>query len=146
MGWREWVTLPDLGVSAIKGKLDTGARTSALHTFFIEPYNENGKRMVHFGLHPLQRQKNVEIICRAEVLDRRMVLDTGGKKELRYVIRTSLNMAGVEWPIEVNLTNREDLRFRFLIGRTAMENRLAIDPGRSYVLGRKSAKSYLNRK
>lgn len=146
VGWREWVTLPDLGVNAIKAKLDTGARTSSLHTFFIEPYSENGKSMVHFGLHPLQRQKDIEIICQAEVLDRRMVLDTGGKRELRYVILTTLTMAGVEWPIEVNLTNREYLRFRLLIGRTAMENRLSIDPGRSYVLGRNLAKSYLKRK
>ena len=142
VGWREWIALPDLGVTAIKAKLDTGARTSSLHTFFIEPYRDEGKDMVRFGLHPLQRRKDFEVICSAQVLDRRMILDTGGRREFRYVIRTTLSLKGMEWPIEVNLANREDLRFRFLIGRTAMEKRLVVDPGRSYLLGRTLAKSY----
>lgn len=141
VGWREWISLPDLGVKNIKGKLDTGARTSSLHTFIIDPYTEDGKNMVRFGLHPLQRRKDIEIICNAEVLDRRMILDTGGRRELRYVIRTTISLAGIQWPIEVNLANREDLRFRFLIGREAMKNRLVVDPGRSYVHGRIRSKS-----
>ena len=142
VGWREWVALPGLGLNAIKAKLDTGARTSSLHTFFIEPFDEDGKKMVRFGMHPLQRRKDVELICQAEVLDRRMVTDTGGNRELRYVISVDLSMAGTLWPIEMNLTNREELRFRLLLGRTAMKDRLSVDPGRSYVLGRKLSKYY----
>jgi len=142
VGWREWTTLPGLGVKAIKAKFDTGARTSSLHTFFIETYNHDGKNMVRFGLHPLQRSKNVEIVCCTEIQDRRIILDSGGKRELRYVIRTTLSIAGLEWPIDVNLTDREDLRFRFLIGREAMEKRLIVDPGRSFTLGRSLAKTY----
>ena len=140
VGWREWSTLPDLGIKAIKAKLDTGARTSTLHTFFVEPYDKDGKEMIRFGLHPFQRRKDYEVTCSAEVLDRRVILDSGGKRDHRYIIRTTLSLAGLEWPIEVSLTNREDLRFRFLVGREAMKNRLMVDPGKSYVLGRPGGK------
>ena len=143
VGWREWTALPDLGVNAIKAKFDSGARTSSLHTFFIETYGDQGKEMVRFGLHPLQRRKDMEIICSAEILDQRVILDTGGRRDLRYVIRTTLSIAGRLWPIEVNLANREDLRFRFLIGREAMENRLIVNPGRSYILGRTLSKTFV---
>jgi hypothetical protein len=142
VGWREWVALPGLGVDAIKGKLDTGARTSSLHTFFIEPFREGGKDMVRFGLYPLQKSKDIEVICCAEILDRRMTSDSGGKKELRYVISTTLSLGGMQWPIEVNLTNRENLMFRFLIGRSALKGRLLVDSGQSFVLGRTLARRY----
>lgn len=142
VGWREWTILPELGVRAIKAKMDTGARTSSLHASFIEPYRENGKEMVRFGLHPVQRRDSPELICHAEIQDRRWTMDTGGGRELRYVIRTALSLGDRTWPVDVNLTDRENLRFRFLVGRTAMEGRLVVDPGRSYVFGRALAKTY----
>ena len=142
VGWREWISLPDLDVPAVKAKFDTGARTSSLHTFLIEPYEDGGKSMIRFGVHPLQRRDDVAIICHAEVVDRRWTTDSGGGREKRYVIGTTISMAGRKWPIELNLTNREDLRFRFLVGRTTMEGMIIVDPLRSYVLGRKLGKSY----
>ena len=142
VGWREWITLPDLGIPAIKAKFDTGARTSSLHTFFTEPYEKDGTPMVLFGIHPLQRRHDVVIYCKARVIDHRWTIDSGGGREKRFVIGTTIAMAGMKWPIELNLTNREDLRFRFLVGRTTMAGWLRIDPARSYVMGRKLGKSY----
>lgn len=147
VGWREWVSLPDLNLPAVKAKFDTGARTSSLHTYFIEPYEDNGKSMVRFGVYPLQRREDIEVICQAEVVDRRWTTDSGGGRENRYVIASTISMAGMDWPIELNLTSREDLRFRFLVGRTAMKDKVIVDPVRSYVLGRYSGSAcYLKKK
>jgi hypothetical protein len=145
-GWREWVALPELGIPAIKAKLDTGARTSSLHTFHLEPFMDKGRHMVRFGLHPLQRRKDVEVFCTTEILDQRMTSDSGGKRELRWVIGTSISFGGMTWPIEVNLTNREDMRFRFLLGRTAMEGRIIVNPCRSYADGKGLARQYGQRR
>ena len=142
VGWREWIALPDLGIPAIKAKFDTGARTSSLHTFFTELYETDGIPMVRFGVHPLQRRRDVVIYCNAKVLDHRWTTDSGGGSEKRFVIGTTIALAGMKWPIELNLTNREDLRFRFLVGRTTMEGWLKVDPARSFVMGRKTGKLY----
>lgn len=142
LGWREWVALPQLGIPAIKGKLDTGARTSALHTFFIEPFQKNSEEFVRFGVHPLKRRRSIELICEAPVKDKRQITDSGGHTELRYIIETHLQCGRDIWSIELSLTNRESMFFRCLLGRTALQGRFMVDPARSFVLGRDLRRAY----
>jgi len=136
VGWREWVSLPDLKIPHIKAKLDTGARTSVLHTYFIEPLKGYKQPRVRFGVHPLQRTNKREIICTAEISDERRIVDSGGHPEMRFIILTLLKMGDKAWPIELSLTNREQMRFRLLLGRTAMRESLTVDPALSFTLGR----------
>lgn len=140
IGWREWVAMPQLGIDKIKAKVDTGARTSALHAWAIEPFERDGAPWVRFKLHPLQRNNRMAMDCEAAVVDRRAVRNTGGKAEMRYVIETGVTLGNVSWAIEVTLTNRDKMGFRLLLGRSAVKNRFLIDAGRSY-LGAKTSVS-----
>jgi hypothetical protein len=136
-GWREWVGLTVLGVESIKAKLDTGARTSAIHAFDVESYGCDGERRVRFFVHPLQKDDTVAVACDAALADIRTVSNPGGRREKRYIIRTELGLGGEAWPIELSLTDRDEMGFRLLIGRTAMQGRLLVDPDHSFLLGRK---------
>lgn len=130
------MSLPDLNIDHIKCKVDTGARTSALHAFFVEPFVENGIQRVRFGIRPLQNDPRVERICHADVLDERVVADSGGHRERRFVIATTIEVCGTSFSAEVTLTDRETMRFRMLLGRTALCDRFLVDPARSYLTGR----------
>lgn len=136
IGWREWLSLPELGINHIKAKIDTGARTSALHAFSVENYLENGRQMVRFGMHPIQKNTDFEQWCSAEVIDTREVCDSGGHRETRYVIRTPAKLGDYEWEIELTLTNRDTMKFRMLLGRTAMAGHFSVDPNASYLSGK----------
>ena len=125
-GWEEWVSLPDLGVPAIRAKVDTGARTSALHAFDIETFGKKSAPMVRFTLHPIPGRDDVVIHCSAPLKDRREVTSSNGEKELRHVIETTLDVAGQRWPIEVTLTNRDGMASRMLLGRQAMKDHINI--------------------
>jgi len=136
IGWREWVSLPDIGLPAIKAKIDTGARTSALHAFLIEPYRQDGVDMLRFMIHPIQHNQDFEVECRCPVFDQREVTDSGGHTEMRYVIRSDVIIGDSSWPIELTLTNRDTMAFRMLLGRRAMEDRYIVDPAASYLNGK----------
>ena len=139
LGWREWVALPGLGLPLIKAKVDTGARTSTLPAFYLAPYRRAGTQRVRFGIHPLRGRTDVVVHGETEVIDRRQVTDSGGHRELRYVIQTPARVGGREWPIEVTLSNRETMLFRMLLGRTAIAGRALVDPDRSFLTGRQTA-------
>lgn len=137
LGWKEWVSLPDLGISGIKAKVDTGARTSALHTFELMSFEKNGAEWVRFKIHPYQLNEDHVLECEALVHDKRIVSDSGGHKEERYVIVTQLYIGDLLKDVELTLTNRDTMRFRMLLGRTAMNGFMIVDPEKSYLTGRK---------
>ena len=141
LGWREWVDLPDIGLGPIKAKVDTGARTSCLHAFELEPFEQAGKTWVRFKVHPIQKDDTQVVDCEALVSDQRPVTDSGGHTEQRYVITTRLRLGGWEKPVEMTLTSRDNMRFRMLIGRTTMKaGGFVVDPALSYRMGRKHEK------
>lgn len=141
LGWREWCTLPDLGIPAIKAKIDTGAKTSCLHTFGIEPFMQHDQAFVRFFVHPLQKNEHVIRECVAAVKDERTVSDSGGHKEMRYIIETNVLIGDKGRLIEMSLTNRDSMRFRMLLGRRAMEENTLVNPAASFLNGRLKAKS-----
>jgi len=132
IGWREWVSLPDLDLN-IKAKIDTGARTSALHAFALQPFKEGNIDKIRFDIHPKQRDTTQVVTCEAEIIDLRWVSDSGGHKEERYVIRTPVTLGGETWPIEITLTERDTMLFRMLLGRRAVRKRFLVNPGRSFI-------------
>lgn len=134
IGWREWLALPDLGVSAIKAKIDTGARSSAIHAFDIHHFSEQDQRMVEFKMHPWQRTSAETVTATAKVLDQREVRNSGGHSEERIVIVTTAKLRGHEWEIELTLTNRDVMGFRMLLGRAAVRQKFLVHPGKSYLL------------
>lgn len=138
IGWREWVQMPELGVEEIKAKVDTGADNSSLHAFNIERFDDDGVAMVRFEVHPKQRKKRPSISCVAEVVGEKKVKNPGGRSEMRPVIKTTLVIAGEKLEAKVNLTTRDEMTFRMLLGRRTIRKKFLVDPGRSYLGGRPS--------
>lgn len=140
-GWREWVDLPGLNIRHVKAKVDTGARTSSLHASDIRLIEVDGKTRARFCVHPKQHDTGIVVECEADVVDERDVRNSGGQAETRTVVRTRIRVGQLEWPVEITLTARDDMKFRMLIGRTAMHGVAVVDPSRSYVTsGRRQPK------
>jgi hypothetical protein len=135
IGWREWLALPELGIPWIKVKIDTGARSSALHAFDLVRFERDGVPMVRFAVHPYQRSARHEITVEAPVIDERAVKNSGGTVEHRPVILGQAELLGRRWSFDLTLTNRDEMGFRMLLGREALRSRFIIDPGRSYLAG-----------
>ena len=136
LGWREWARLPDIGVPALRVKVDTGARTSALNAYNIEPFDRDGRQWVRFTLSS-DRHRTRDIICAAPITDVRVVKDSGGHAEERFVIETVVGIGAraETWPIEITLAHRGGMGFAMLLGRTAIRRRFVVDPARSFVAG-----------
>lgn len=137
IGWREWISLPDLGMNGIKAKIDTGARSSALHAFDIEFFKQQEVDFVRFKVHPYQFNTVDTITAEAELLDIRSVRNSGGQAQQRPVIKTNIMVGKHQWPIELTLTNRDVMGFRMLLGRQGVRRRFLVDSGRSYLLSSK---------
>ena len=135
IGWREWLALPELGITTIKAKVDTGARSSALHAFDLERFERAGITLIRFKVHPRQRDTHIAIAAEAPLVEDRWVRNSGGHAQQRPVIRTLVLWGGPQWPIELTLTNRDVMGFRMLLGREAIRQRFLVDPGRSYLQG-----------
>lgn len=133
LGWEEWVDLSDLGLPAIKAKVDTGAKTSALHAVEFEPFGPADNPQVRFLIQPDPQNPNLELTCSARVVDRRDVTSSNGETELRYVIETLAKVGDRSWPIQITLTNRENMTFRMLLGRQAIGDDMVVDPNESFV-------------
>ena len=134
VGWREWVQLPDLGDFKVKAKIDTGARSSAIHAWKIEPFRKHKADWVRFELHPNQDDNKTRIACEAAVVDSRGIKSSNGEVQTRYVIATHMRIGAYQWPIELTLTRRDEMGFRMLVGRTALKPGALVNPAKSFLV------------
>ena len=137
VGWREWASLPEMGIPAIKIKIDTGAKTSALHAFDLETFTQDGKDQVRFNIHPLQRNDTLIKSYTAPIVSEKTVKSSNGQKERRITIRTPIVIGDKQWDIDITLTNRDIMNYRMLLGRGAM-GKLIVEPAKSFCRGRLS--------
>ena len=137
IGWCEWVELPQLGLPCIKAKVDTGARTSALHAESIETFSRRGHPWVRFAIKPLPFAKQLVTVCEAPLVDRRLVKDSGGKAEKRFVIETFVKLGDISRVVQITLTNRETMMYRMLLGRQAINKfHYHVAPSQSCLMGK----------
>lgn len=138
VGSEEWCSFPKLGIPTIKARVDSGAKTSALHAINIAPFIKDGENWVKFDVNPIQNDLKTVIHCESKLLDKRVVKSSSGYREQRYVIGAELEIGGQTWSIEITLTNRDSMGFRMLLGREAMSGRVLVDPSQKYLLGQPS--------
>ena len=137
IGWEEWCVMPDLGLPLVKAKIDTGAKTSALHAYDIKIFTKDGEKFVRFKVHPMQGNNKIEKICEARLVDKRGVISSNGEREKRYVIETALEFGNKTIHAELTLTSRHKMAFRMLLGREALRKaRFTVDPSKSFLLGK----------
>jgi len=140
IGWREWVALPQLGLPALKAKIDTGARSSSLH---VETLRVDERADATWLLFEIDTGAGGRVSCQAPAVDRRAVTDSGGNTTLRWFIFSKVRLAGLCWQAEINLSNRRKMRFPMLLGRTALRGRFLVDPELSYQCGRSHRRASL---
>lgn len=140
IGWREWASLPDLDISWIKVKTDSGAATSALHADDIRFFSRKGKKYVRFKVQPLQKKKHPLVECKAELIEKRTIKSSNGQASLRPIIQTTIKLGEDTWTAQISLVNRDVMGFRMLLGRQALKNRFLIDTDHSYLKGKKKKK------
>jgi len=136
IGWREWVSLPELGVGTIRAKVDTGARTAALHAFGLEIVDGERGLTARFAVHPNHRTPGPASIVEVPIEGERKVRNPGGRSEIRPVIRTTIRIGDVSFKAEMTLTRRDEMGFPLLLGRQTVRRRFLVDPGKSYVFGK----------
>ncbi len=136
IGWQEWVVLPGLNIPGIRAKIDTGAKTSSLHAYHIEYFTKKRQDFVRFDVHPIRRNQIISKTCEMPIIDTRTVKSSSGEKEKRPVIKTILSIDGNQWEIELNLTNRDYMGSRMLLGREALDKHVLVNPGASYIHGK----------
>ncbi|MBC5839402.1 30S ribosomal protein S6--L-glutamate ligase [Flavobacterium muglaense] len=141
LGSEEWCSFPELGIPTIKARVDSGAKTSALHAINIAPFIKNESNWVRFDINPIQNNLKTVIHCEAPLIDKRIVKSSSGFREHRYVIQTNLQIGDATWAIEMTLTNRDSMGFRMLLGREAMSGRVLVDPEQKYLLGQPTSES-----
>jgi ribosomal protein S6--L-glutamate ligase len=135
VGSEEWCAFPHLGIPTVKARVDSGAKTSALHAINISPFQKEGENWVKFDINPIQNNTKTVIHCEAPLVDKRVVKSSSGFREQRYVIRAEIQIGETNWNVELTLTNRDSMGFRMLLGREAMSGRLLVDPEQKYLLG-----------
>jgi ribosomal protein S6--L-glutamate ligase len=138
VGSEEWCSFPTLGIPQIKARVDSGAKTSALHAINIAPFIKEEVNWVRFDVNPIQNNLKTVLHCEAQLVGKRVVKSSSGYREQRYVITVELEIGGQKWPVEVTLTNRDSMGFRMLLGREAMSGRMLVDPAQQYLLGEPS--------
>ena len=138
VGWRETVALPGLGIERLIAKIDTGARSSSLHAFAIEPFRQYGAPWVRFGVHPRRRNTREQVWCEAPVVDQRAVRPSSGQEFIRYFISTRVTLGELTWDIELSLADRVNMGYRMLLGRTALAERFCVDPAQSFLRSSRS--------
>ena len=136
VGWREWVGLPQAGVEWMKAKIDTGARSSSIHAFDLEAYDRDGAEWVRFSIHPWQKSHDDVAVLDLPVLDRREVRSSNGQVEQRYAVAMDVTLAGRTITTEMTLSNRDEMGFRMLVGREALERGFLVDSSLAYAGGR----------
>lgn len=142
IGWKEWAALPQLNTPLIKVKIDTGAKTSALHAYDLEVIERDGKKYAQFFIHPLQKNDLISRRALAEIIDKRIVRSSSGHREERFVIRSGIKIGDYTWDIDITLTNRDIMNHRMLLGREAM-SQILVHPGKTYCQGRVGSKKAL---
>ena len=138
VGSEEWCSFPDLGLPAIKARVDSGAKTSSIHAFNVQKFRRQGETWVSFEVHPVQNNRRIVVRCERPVVDKRIVKSSSGISETRYVILATLKIGDEAWEIELTLANRDSMGFRMLLGREAMSGRMLVDPSLSFCTGQVS--------
>jgi ribosomal protein S6--L-glutamate ligase len=137
IGWEEWCSFPDLNLPLIKAKIDTGAKTTALHADDLEVFYKDGVKHIRFTVHPIQKNHDIVRVCEAPIVDHRRVTSSNGEKEKRFVIKTRFLIGDISFDANVTLTTRYGMTFRMLLGKEALkQGKFIIDPAKSFVLGK----------